>query len=136
MTRRLAWVLAAALFACTSPLAAARNCGTATTQADLDACAGDAFARADAALNLAYKTVTARLKSQDDAKTALVAAQKAWIGFRDDECAFEASGSAGGSVHPMIVTQCRTKLTQARTAALRQMLSCGEGDLGCPLPPN
>ena len=67
---------------------------------------------------------------------ALVAAQKAWLVFRDVQCEFEASGSVGGSVHPMIVAQCRAKLTKARTATLREMLSCQEGDLGCPVPPN
>ena len=134
--RRRPGALAAALVICMSPLAAAADCGAAKTQAALDACAGGASAKADTALNLVYKSVVARLKSEDDAKTALVSAQKAWIGFRDAECDFEASGSIGGSIHPMIVGQCRTKLTQARTAALRQMLSCGEGDLGCPLPPN
>ena len=126
----LALVLAAPL----GP-AAARGCDDATTQIQLDQCAGDAFATADAALNFTYKTIMARLESEDGTRKALVGAQKAWLAFRDAECDFEAAGARGGSIQPMIVAQCRTRLTEARTGALRGFLTCAEGDAGCPVPP-
>ena len=126
MRRRLAGALAAMLVLCGSPLATAKDCETAKTQSDLDACASDALTNADAALNLTYKNVVGRLARVDASRNLLVTAQKAWIGFRDDECAFEASTSTGGSIHPMIVTECKTTLTKARTEALRRLLECGK----------
>ena len=134
MTERLAAIVATALLLGAPAIAQARDCATAVTQADLDACAGDAFAHADSALNVTYKTIVARLAGADATRKLLVAAQS-WVGFRDQECEFEASGSIGGSIHPMIVTACKTTLTRARTEALRQQFVCGEGDLSCPLPP-
>ena len=115
--------------------AAAKGCDDATTQIELDQCAGDAFAKADAALNFTYRNVTARLKSDDETRKLLVGAQKAWLGFRDAECGFEAAAARGGSIQPMIVAQCRTRLTEARTGTLRGLLTCEEGDAGCPIPP-
>ncbi len=115
--------------------AQAEGCRAAKTQADLDECAGADFATADAALNATFKAVTDRLHGDTETKTLLVAAQKAWLAFRDDECAFEAASSIGGSIHPMIVAGCQATLTRARTDELRHLLTCGEGDMSCPLPP-
>ena len=127
-------VLALALAVLMSP-ARAQDCKAGKTQADLDACAGEGFARADGALNVTYKNVLDRLRDERATRTLLVAAQNAWLGFRDGECAFESAATIGGSIHSMIVTECRTSLTKARTDALRRLLTCGEGDMSCPLPP-
>ena len=67
------------------------------------------------------------------AKTLLVAAQKAWIGFRDAECAFAVSSTEGGTIYPMEFTLCEQDLTEKRTAALKAYLHCEEGDLSCPV---
>lgn len=110
-------------------------CPGANTQLQLDQCAGKAFKTADTALNAAYNSVMNRLDKASDGRRLLIAAQKDWLAFRDGECAFEASGTAGGSAYPMVVAFCRAKLTEARTQALRALLACQEGDLSCPLPP-
>jgi len=103
------------------------------TQRGLDECAGASFKRADAALNRAYKEIVHRLKD-DAAKTKLlVQAQKAWLNWRDAECAFSSSGVQGGSIYPMIVAQCQEKQTRARMKDLRGYLTCAEGDLDCPV---
>jgi uncharacterized protein YecT (DUF1311 family) len=104
------------------------------TQSGLNHCADAAYQRADAALNVAYKEITRRLKGDAAAMQLLVAAQKAWIGFRDAECGFANSANAGGSIYPMVYAQCLERLTKARTSDLRAYLKCGEGDLGCPVP--
>jgi uncharacterized protein YecT (DUF1311 family) len=104
------------------------------TQVELDECAGDEWLAADKALNTAYASIMSRLKGNDTVRTRLVAAERAWIGFRDAECAFVGAGVAGGSIQPMIVAQCRTALTKKRQAALTAYLSCQEGDLSCPVP--
>ena len=117
-----------------APARAAEGAGTAT-QLQLDECAGKSFEAADKALNATYKEVMDRLGGDQDGRKLLVAAQKDWLAFRDGECEFEASSSIGGSIHPMVVAQCQTTLTQVRTHRLRQLLDCKEGDVACPLPP-
>ena len=115
--------------------ATAGECNAAKTQLDLDQCAGATFKTADGTLNSVYKTIMARLKSADETRVSLVGAQKAWLAFRDAECDFEAAGARGGSIEPMVVAQCRTRLTESRSKALRVFLACEEGDAGCPVPP-
>ncbi len=113
----------------------AEDCGAAQTQTAMNECANDAYVKADAALNAAYAQIAARLRTEPAVAQRLVTAQKAWIAFRDGECAFEASVTEGGSIHPFIVSQCLEGVTRRRTEELRAFLRCQEGDLGCPVPP-
>ena len=53
---------------------------------------GNAYKKADAELNVLYRQITARLKDDKATTELLVAAQRAWVAFRDAECAFSASG--------------------------------------------
>ncbi|MET4700230.1 uncharacterized protein YecT (DUF1311 family) [Constrictibacter sp. MBR-5] len=125
----------AAILAVAAPVSAgASACRDAETQAAMNACVGEAFAEADAALNRDYGRLRARLKEDASAERKLVAAQRAWIAFRDAECAFSASSVEGGSAHGMVVAECRTHLTRQRVKELGYYLSCREGDLSCPAP--
>ncbi len=115
------------------PAAYAYDCAD-KTQSGLDVCADAAYKKADAGLNGAYKDILKRLKD-DGAKTKLlVTAQKAWLGYRDAECAFASSGVAGGSIQPMVISLCLEQVTKARTKGLGVYLKCEEGDTGCPVP--
>jgi uncharacterized protein YecT (DUF1311 family) len=125
-------IAAAAVLLAALPAAAQQDCPD-DSQAGLNQCAGDAYKKADAALNAAYKQVMARLNSEATAKS-LVAAQRAWIAYRDAECDFISSGVEGGSARPMIVAQCLEQLTSQRADDLKALLSCEEGDLSCPVP--
>lgn len=118
-----------------APAAHAQDCGDAATQSELNACAGAALKRADGELNTLYGEARRRLKDDAEAGKLLVAAERAWIAFRDAECAFQASASAGGSIYPMLLGQCREALTRKRADDLRAYLACEEGDLSCPIPP-
>ncbi|GGC70281.1 hypothetical protein GCM10010994_31080 [Chelatococcus reniformis] len=113
----------------------AGECANATSQKAMDDCAGKAFKASDAELNALYKQIEQRLKSDADTTKLLVAAQRAWVAFRDAECVFSSSGSAGGSVNPMIYAMCLDRLTKARTSDLKGYLKCEEGDTSCPVPP-
>ena len=104
------------------------------TQRGLDACAGAARDKADAALNGAYKQIVGRLADNPGKTKRLIEAEKAWIAFRDAECAFANSDTEGGSIHSMEVTLCEEKLTNIRAQQLRRYLKCGEGDMECPVP--
>jgi uncharacterized protein YecT (DUF1311 family) len=110
------------------------KCGNASTQTDLNLCADQAYRKSDAELNAAYRTVTARLKDDQATLAKLQSAQKAWLFFRDAECAFSSGGTTGGSAYPMVLSQCLDKLTQTRTKELRAYLKCEEGDMSCPVP--
>lgn len=104
------------------------------TQMGLDQCAGAAYKKTDAKLNAVYRQIVTRLANDADTKARLVTAQKAWIGFRDAECKFVAGNAEGGSIYPMLVTQCRDALSQKRIEELSAQLDCQEGDLSCPVP--
>jgi uncharacterized protein YecT (DUF1311 family) len=104
------------------------------TQAGLDQCAQADYGKADAALNGAYKEIIRRLKDDNATTKLLVAAQKAWIAYRDAECAFSSSANAGGSIYPMVVSICLEAATKERTRELSAFLKCGDGDTGCPVP--
>ncbi|MGE8639018.1 MAG: lysozyme inhibitor LprI family protein [Achromobacter sp.] len=110
------------------------KCGNASTQTDLNLCADQAYRKSDAELNAAYRTVTERLKDDQTTLAKLQSAQKAWLFFRDAECAFSSGGTTGGSAYPMVLSQCLDTLTQTRTKELRAYLKCEEGDMSCPVP--
>jgi uncharacterized protein YecT (DUF1311 family) len=114
--------------------AAAKDCANAVTQADMNACAAGGLREVDAALNDFYGQIVSRLKVNPPARQALLESQRAWIRFRDAECAFATINSADGGIAPMLVAQCRQRLTAQRVSQLRDYLFCSEGDLDCPVP--
>ena len=89
------------------------------TQIGLDQCADQAFQRADRALNEAYREILRRLGDETHAKQLVVAAQKAWIAFRDAECAFPVSSSGGGSIYPMEYSLCLEDKTKSGPKSCR-----------------
>jgi len=132
MSPRLLLALTPLLF--TSLAHAAVDCANASDQATMNQCAGQDFKAADKELNTVYQQITGRLKDNPDAKKLLVSAQRAWVGFRDAECKFSASGVTGGSVSPLIYSNCLTSVTNVRVEALKEYLKCEEGDMSCPVP--
>jgi uncharacterized protein YecT (DUF1311 family) len=119
-----------------APIAAvqADDCTNASTQTTMNSCADQTYRKTDAELNTVYKQITARLKADKETTQLLIAAQKSWLGFRDTECAFSTSATAQGSIHPMLVAQCRAGLTSKRITELKTYLHCQEGDMSCPVP--
>jgi uncharacterized protein YecT (DUF1311 family) len=77
--------------------------------------------RQDQALNDAYKQLDAKL--DDKRKAKLRNAQRAWLTFRNGQCAYETSGEAGGTIAPVLEASCLKRLTEARVEDLRRMLS-------------
>jgi len=131
MSSRLLLALMPLLF---TIVAQADDCANAVTQGEMNQCAAQQYKAADKELNDLYKQITARLKDDPKAKQLLVKAQRAWIDFRDAECEFSASGVEGGSVYPLIHSDCITAQTKARVEAFKTYLKCKEGDLSCPVP--
>ena len=112
--------------------ALADDCGSASSQTDMNICADNQLKAADKKLNDTYGIVMKRVPEAN--KGLLKSAQQKWIALRDADCEFVASGTEGGSVQPMIRLQCQTDKTVERTAWLESLLNCEEGDLSCPVP--
>jgi uncharacterized protein YecT (DUF1311 family) len=127
--------LAAVLTALSLPAAHADEClDKAVSQAEMSDCARKAHIASDAELNTLYRQIERRLNDDADARRRLVSAQRAWVAFRDAECAF--ASSSGGSASPMVHSMCLDDLTRKRVADFKSYLSCGDkGDVSCPVPP-
>ncbi|RUT95217.1 lysozyme inhibitor LprI family protein [Mesorhizobium sp. USDA-HM6] len=102
------------------------------SQSMMTICASTDYEAADAKLNAAYKDLVG--DNGEKANKLLQTAQRAWIAFRDAECAYSTADSEGGSIHPMEVSQCLTELTNERTKQLISGRNCQEGDPSCASP--
>jgi uncharacterized protein YecT (DUF1311 family) len=101
----------------------------AQSQTELNRQSYEDYQKADKRLNATYTALMAKIS--DAGKARLREAQVSWLRFRDQECIFEAMGTEGGSVHPLIVNECLGRLTLARVKDLERQLNCQEGDLSC-----
>jgi uncharacterized protein YecT (DUF1311 family) len=111
-----------------------QNCGDKTNQTDMNICAGQAYSKADRELNSTYRQIEGRLKDDQGTRKLLVAAQKAWIAFRDAECNFSSSTVQGGTAYPFVSNSCLYDKTQSRIQELKVYLACTDGDMDCPVP--
>ncbi|MDX8515960.1 lysozyme inhibitor LprI family protein [Mesorhizobium captivum] len=102
------------------------------SQSMMTFCANTDYEAADAKLNAACKDIVGG--NDEKANKLLQAAQRAWIAFRDAECAYSTADSEGGSIHPMEVSQCLTELTNERTKQLTSGPNCQDGDPSCASP--
>jgi len=126
-----AFIAGAALLLSTSALA--DECGNASTQVEMNTCTAQQYQAADKTLNQTYQAVMKRAATPQ--RDLLKKAQQAWISLRDADCAFLASGAEGGSMQPMLISQCMTDKSVEREAFLASLLQCEDGDQNCPLPP-
>ncbi|EMC9752670.1 lysozyme inhibitor LprI family protein [Enterobacter cloacae] len=116
-----------------SASALADECDNATTQLELNTCSAQQYQAADKKLNQTYQSAIKRAAAPQ--RDLLKKAQQAWIALRDADCNFIGSGTEGGSVQPMIISQCLTEKTVEREAFLASLMQCEEGNLSCPLTP-
>jgi uncharacterized protein YecT (DUF1311 family) len=127
-------IVLAMLFFASAAMAQSGACSNAQDQMTLNECAGQSFRKSDNELNTLYKQIQQRLKGDADTTKLLVAAQRAWLSFRDAECAFVSSSVSGGSIYPMIHAICADRLTQKRITDFKAYLTCEDGDMSCPVP--
>lgn len=92
------------------------------------------FAQQEKKLNMDYKTIRARLKSNKAVLDSFVSAQRAWLKFRQAECAFKSKRVEGGTAHSMAVAACYANLDAERIKDFLHYLHCEEGNLTCPVP--
>jgi uncharacterized protein YecT (DUF1311 family) len=107
------------------------DCSAPNTQAEMTICAGQDLTEADKALNAQYQATRKVLKQQDaEASTAdlkggeaaLLAAQRAWLGYRDAQCVSAGFQARGGSMEPMLISSCQAELTRKRTEELKALV--------------
>jgi uncharacterized protein YecT (DUF1311 family) len=123
-------VLMFAVFAIIVAPAAAQDeapdCANQIDQNTMTRCAGIDFDKADAELNRIWPGL--KKDAQDaDAEAfegmggyldALLASQRAWLAYRDAECALQGFEARGGSMEPMLVNACLAEKTTARIKEL------------------
>lgn len=108
--------------------AASAGCAVPQTQSAMTTCAANELRRADAALNRGWATTYGAMKRRDAADTtrgggpgyasSLLLAQRAWLEFRDRQCIVEGLAFAGGTMQPLAIAECRTRMTVDRTGQL------------------
>ncbi|HEY1981709.1 MAG TPA: lysozyme inhibitor LprI family protein [Xanthobacteraceae bacterium] len=108
-----------------------RDCGQLTVQMEINACAGANLQAADAALNKVYRQVMVQ-QSDTASKDQLKEVERAWIAYRDRECALEVGPQEdGGSIWPMEMSNCLEKKTATRIRELTRLPGCIAGVSVC-----
>jgi uncharacterized protein YecT (DUF1311 family) len=134
---RTFWTVVAAI-AVISSAATARDgfyqtedCNRATNQLDLNQCAQANFESADRALNDVYHRVMDEMSGQGE-RDQLRDSERAWISFRDRECARQVGPrEGGGSIWPMNLANCLEEKTAGRIRELHHSLECPGGPNRC-----
>lgn len=103
------------------------TCNPAGSQAELNACAADERAAADAELNATWRQVLGQLKANPLATEKLRTAQRQWIKLRDMDLDAMFPLEPGqqayvtyGSMYPMQLHSATARMTRERTRYLRQ----------------
>lgn len=108
------------------------NCADPMAQQEMNWCAHQDFLAADALLNAQWARTSDAMKFRDENYEStrderpgyfatLLAAQRAWITFRDMHCRSEGYYARGGSLEPLLVSTCKTYLTNIRTQQLADL---------------
>lgn len=116
------------------------NCNDPQVQMEMNWCAGQDYEAADKALNAQWALTRAAMKARDtdwaqlgsaDKRTgwaaSLLEAQRGWLRYRDAQCALEGYEARGGSLEPLLILTCQTRLTRARTQELKELTEGPEG---------
>jgi uncharacterized protein YecT (DUF1311 family) len=143
----IASLLLPLLLQSTEPPVPGWNCDDPLVQQEMNWCAGQDYAAADAELNAQWKITASIMKERDTGMEAdfgpinpvtprehaaarmaytghfqsLLEGQRAWLVYRDAQCRLEGYSFFGGSAQPMIVSGCLATLTRQRTQELRDL---------------
>ena len=106
------------------------DCKEPQTQTEMNICAGEDYKKADAELNAEWPIARDKMRELDSnlpddlkgAADALLAAQRAWIAYRDARCISYGFIARGGTMEPMLVAGCKAGLTRERTKQLKELV--------------
>ncbi len=107
------------------------DCKDATTQSDMNVCAAEEYQEADKALNAQWLATKKAAAVWDDlieaeerprgAEERLLKAQRAWLAYRDSQCDAVGFSVEGGTIQPLVVSNCLADLTRKRTEELGEL---------------
>lgn len=128
-------MIAALLLLLAAAPAAEEDCGNLPQQ-PMNLCLYRVFERADAEMNAQWKITADAMKARDrdldrsyDKQPGhfetLLAAQRAWLTYRSQQCLVESFEMRGGSAVPMIHSGCMARLTREQTAQLKALIETG-----------
>jgi len=111
----------------------ALDCTDPQDQSSMNICALRDFETADAAMNAEWRRIVAAEREADKGidrsydrqpkhYDTLLAAQRAWLTFRDQHCLLASFEARGGSMQPMLDSGCRADLTRERTKQLKSLV--------------
>ena len=110
------------------------NCEYPQTGSEMAECSFQQFKRADEKLNRQWHAVQIVMRERDkniDFKTdraprgaeTLLAAQRAWLTFRDEHCLLVSMEARGGnSTQLILLNACKEELTNLRTEQLQSLV--------------
>lgn len=91
-------------------------------------CTGEAYEAADKILNSIYNAAVSNLKkptkdayetrTSEETLKRVIASERAWISYRDADCALQGANMLGGSGEGLVTIGCRFSMTKARAVAL------------------
>ncbi len=102
----------------------ALDCQTPVTTVDMSQCAAIDYQKADEELNAVYQQLRSMLDEQG--RLLLRDAQRAWIPYRDAECARMADTFRGGTMAGLAHLSCMSEMTSRRSTELRTDPATGE----------
>lgn len=118
------------LLQASTALSGDRCYSTASTQLELNRCAGASLEVADSRLDAFVRSYQAGLASEQ--LELFRSAQLSWQQFRQSACEFETSRFRGGSAYAMVLAQCMASKAESRLSELKALANCQAGDMRCP----
>jgi uncharacterized protein YecT (DUF1311 family) len=112
----------------------AASCSQPNTQMEMNRCAAVDHQREDAAMTAQWRKTLAYMRQQDGNQQSnkdkrpsygdtLLESQRAWLRYRDTQCAIEGYAARGGSMEPMLIAGCKATMTATRRKVLAGLIS-------------
>ncbi len=109
-----------------------RDCSDLPQQ-PMNICLHEAYQRTDAEMNRQWRITSEAMKAQDRGIDrsydkdpgyfpTLLAAQRAWLTYRSQQCLLESFEMRGGSGAPMMHSLCMARITRERTGQLKSLV--------------
>jgi uncharacterized protein YecT (DUF1311 family) len=111
------------VFAVLLAAVSASPCSTAQTQREMDVCWSAQAAHAGSDLAVTYAHAIAQLRKRGIDPALLETVERSWTAARDGTCAFETSLYEGGSIAPMIQSECIDRMTRHQRQWLERLLA-------------
>ena len=129
MIRPFAVLIALTLTAALPAAAQEADCAAPVTQIEMNTCAAQDWAAADARLNDVYAETLAVMQASDrdypidgpSEEDRLRRAQRAWVAYRDANCDSAGYPMRGGSAEPLLFYGCLRAMTEDRIADLQSL---------------